>query len=78
VLKPVLLIVVQKLILRIQRPKLSDCAYPRWVVGGDCSTLEALAHNMGSNADALGVVCGVEDAAGGLQLSERYQCTSNA
>jgi hypothetical protein len=32
---------------------------------------------MGSNADALGVVCGVEDAAGGLQLSERHQCTSN-
>lgn len=33
---------------------------------------------MGSNADALGVVCGVEDAAGGLRVSEGPQCTSSA
>lgn len=75
VLEPVLLSFVGQLMLGVQRPQLSDCSYPRRVVGGDRGTLEALVHDVGSDADALGVVGGVEDAAGRLWVSERIART---
>ena len=73
-LKPVLLLVIQDLVVRIQGSQLGDCSYPRRVIGGDRGTLEALAHNVGSNADALGVVGRVEDAAGRLRWLEKQPC----
>jgi len=68
-LQPVLLLLIDNLVLRVQAAQLGDRSYPRRVVGGDCGTLEALVKDARSETEAFGVVCGVEDLALNLRMS---------
>jgi hypothetical protein len=62
-LEPVLLLLVNELTFRIERPQLGNGTDPRRVVGRYGGTLEALVKDARTETEAFGVVCGVEDFA---------------
>lgn len=55
----------------VEASQLTNCSYPRRVVGSDGGTLEALVQDARSETDAFGVVRGVEDFALDLHVSVR-------
>lgn len=69
-LEPVFLGLVYDLVLRVQAAQLADGADTRRIVRGDRGALEALVKDARSEAEAFGVVCGVEDLALDLCMLE--------